>query len=200
MKYPLRLFWIRHAPPVNPDNICYGADIDVDVSDTETLQRVARALPGGAQWFVTPMSRTLKTAQAIIAHHPDSARVAFQTAHDLREQSFGDWVGMPRAVLPRQPGFAAYIADMENTAPPGGESLSDLAHRVGRWMEDVVARHPDGGDIILVAHKGTIRAGIHYAEGVGLRDTLKIAIDPLSLTTLVHEKGKWTLAHSNLKP
>lgn len=197
---PLRFYWIRHAPPINPGNICYGAAMDVDVSDVAALKKQAALIPDGALWVVSPMPRAQKTAQSLLNHHHDCGLVTVHIEDDLREQSFGHWVNLPRGDLHKQPGFSAYMADPENNAPPGGESLRDVAKRVGRVIDDIVAHHPHGGDVCLVSHKGTNRAALHHMVGIALKDTLKISSDPLSVTSLIYTHKAWALRDLNLKP
>jgi alpha-ribazole phosphatase len=197
---PLRFHWIRHAPPVNPDNICYGADMDVDLGDAAALVKQASLIPCGAEWIASPMSRAWKTANALIDQHSDRANIMLRIEPDLREQSFGDWVNLPRNSLPGQPGFAAYMADPENNAPPNGESLKNVAARVSSVIDTLIVRHKQGGDLCIVSHKGINRAALHHALGTPLKDTLKIASDPLSVTILEYDYKQWTLKHFNLKP
>lgn len=196
----LRFYWVRHAPPVNPGNLCYGADMDVDLGDDAALQKQASLIPSGATWYVSPMDRAWKTATALSARHPDRGRIVLHIEHDLREQSFGDWVNLPRASLPARPGFAAYRADPENNAPPNGESLKDVSRRVSAVIDSMTARHQQGGAICIVSHKGINRAALHHAMGTPLVDTLKIASDPLSVTILAYDRQKWTLDALNLAP
>lgn len=196
----LRFYWVRHAPPINPGDICYGADMDVDVSDHAALQKQAALIPAGAQWHISPMHRAWKSAAALSDHHPERDRIIFHVEQDLREQSFGDWVDLPRAALRAQPGFSAYMADPENNAPPGGESLKNVAQRVGSVIERLVAAYPQGGDICIVSHKGINRAALHHTLGIALKDTLRISSDPLSVTMIDYDFQKWSLRQSNLKP
>ncbi|MBI2235221.1 MAG: histidine phosphatase family protein [Micavibrio aeruginosavorus] len=197
---PLRFYWIRHAPPVNPGNICYGADMDVDLSDTQALKRQAARLPDGAEWIASPIQRAVSTANALSAAHRGGAGIALGIMDDLREQSFGQWVGLPRDALKTQAGFDAYRKDPVNAAPPGGESLKDLALRVGSCSDRIAAAHPQGGDVVVVAHKGTIRAALHHAAGIDLKDTLRLSIDPLSITIVEYANTRWTLRHMNMTP
>lgn len=198
---PVRFFWVRHAPPVNPGNICYGSDMDVDVSMTSALKTQANRLPSGAAWFHTAMPRTLKTAIALASHHPDKPVITFRVASAFNEQSFGSWIGMNRLDLKNHPGYPAYINDPEQVRPPKGESLRDLAARVGTHLESL-SKEP--GDKIVFAHAGTIRAAIHHATGIALKDTLKLSVDPLSITVIEYDqtrrKNPWMLSISNLKP
>lgn len=204
----LRFFWIRHAPPVNPDDLCYGqADIGVDVSNDSAFASQARKLPAHALWVASPLTRTVQTAQKLAQFHDNAQSIVLATDHRLIEQSFGRWEQLNRTAMRADPGFAPYSADPEHIAPPGGESLIDLAARVTPAIDALIAAHPKGGDIVLVAHGGTIRAALHHATGLMMQDTLKLGVSPLSLTEihydparLRHHRNPWTLEGLNIKP
>lgn len=201
MTAKLTFYWLRHAPPVNPYDLCYGSDMDVDVSDRNALKVQAARLPLGATWHHTLMPRTLKTARALAGHHPESATIAFRTAAALSEQSFGAWTGLSRSDMRKHPAFPAYIDNPEHVAPPMGESLLDLAARVKTDL-DLKIREP--GDKVIVSHAGTIRAAIHIATGISMKHALKYAIEPLSLTIIRYDPARlenpWRLMATNLKP
>jgi len=76
----------------------------------------------------------------------------------LREMNFGAWEGCTYAELQTsQPQvLAAWEADLLHVAPPGGESLLQMAGRVQSAYQDIVAAHPDG-TAILVAHGGPLQ-------------------------------------------
>lgn len=205
---PLRFFWIRHAPPVNPLDLCYGqADIGVDVSDDAAFARQAKNLPLHATWMASPLTRTLETAKKLAQFHDNAQTITIATDSRLMEQSFGRWEKMSRTAMRADPGFPPYNADPAQIAPPGGESLIDLAARVNPVIDTLIAGHPQGGDFVIVAHGGTIRAALHQATGLAMQDTLRLGVSPLSLTVLHYDprklryhKNPWSLESLNLKP
>lgn len=205
---PLRFYWLRHAPPVNPLDLCYGqADIAVDLSDDDAFARQAQRLPNGAQWLASPLTRTLETAQKLARFHANARTITIATNRDLVEQSFGRWESMTRTQMRGDPGFPPYIADPAQTPPPGGESLSDLAARVTPVIQNLVKSNPLGGDYVIVAHGGTIRAALHHAADLPMQDTLRLGVAPLSLTIieydaqqLRHNRNPWSVNALNIKP
>jgi broad specificity phosphatase PhoE len=80
------------------------------------------------------------------------------------EQDLGEWQGLPHDVfaerLLHKPHPFWSIASEER--PPGGESFRDVAERVGPVIERLVEEHA-GGDVVIVAHGGSIRAAIAHA-------------------------------------
>jgi alpha-ribazole phosphatase len=204
----MRFYWLRHAPPINPDNLCYGqADIRADISDDAAFARQANRLPEDAKWVSSPLIRTMDTAEKLAAFRENGKTITIRPDRALIEQSFGRWEKMTRTDMRNDPGFPAYNNDPANVAPPGGESLIDLAGRVTPAIEKLIHDHPEGGNVVVVAHGGTIRAALHQATGLPMRDTLRLGVSPLSLTIiqydprkLKHGKNPWSLESLNIRP
>ena len=205
MSSATRWWWIRHAPVTEMVGKIYGAlDVACDVSDLTTFERLAVALPNQALWLRSHLSRTQTTAEAIEAAglaHPEPLIEV-----DLGEQDFGDWQGLSWDQMKARD-EVRYNQFWENPAentPPGGESFAALINRVGRVIDRYSQGH-QGGDIICVAHGGTIRAAIAHALGVDATQAMAFQIDNLSLTRLDHvEAGllqgagsNWRVVHIN---
>ncbi|NPV68505.1 MAG: histidine phosphatase family protein [Anaerolineae bacterium] len=82
----------------------------------------------------------------------------------LREADYGHWQGLTREEAARwdPEAYAAYRADPDGVAIPGGESHQMLANRVLAALADVLARH-GGEHVLLVTHGGPLRAILeHY--------------------------------------
>ncbi|MEQ8967598.1 MAG: histidine phosphatase family protein [Azospirillaceae bacterium] len=199
-----RFWWIRHAPVINPGGAIYGAlDVAADTSDRAAFEALAAALPERAAWVTSTLTRTHRTADAI----QDAAgrRVAPAREADLAEQHMGAWQGRPRdevyaALGRRHPFWLAPAA----TRPPEGESFVDLIGRVRPAIERLAETH-GGGDVIAVAHGGTIRAAVAIALDLDPEAALRLTVDTLSLTRLdrlVIEDGTvaWRVGAINLPP
>jgi alpha-ribazole phosphatase len=203
----LRFHWLRHAPPINPRNICYGAnDIAVDLSDLPSFSKQSVRIPFGASWYVSFSNRAYLTASKLAHMHGDN-EISLNVELDLTEQSFGSWAGLPAAEIRKRPEYALYRLDPENVSLPGGENLGRLFQRVVPAIYKIIDKKPEGGDIAVVGHGGTIRAAISEATGIPMKQTLKMSIDPLSLSVITydldkkaHGKNPWTLESMNLKP
>ena len=199
-------FWlIRHAlVEENARAILYGV-MDVALCETTLVEQapmyrsLARRLPRPAHWYVTPLSRTRRTAEAIFrAGYPPYDPV---TEPDLIEQSLGDWQGLPHAELPErltQPKHAFWPLSGEEV-PPGGESLHAVIDRAGAALERVARTHP-GRDVIIVSHGGTIRAAVAHALGIAPNNALHLSIHNLSLTRLDRLPEGWRVVCVNELP
>lgn len=200
-----RWWWVRHAPVRTDGGNIYGQiDIECDCSDKYVFESVSRVLPRNAVWYASKLRRTHLTADAIFAAgFPKPEKIMHDA--DLNEQHLGNWQGTNRAAF-----FANLPTNLDTFwfAPidepaPNGESFMDLYRRTQRAIERITAAHP-GGDIVAVAHGGTIKAAI----GVALRDQpargMAFTIDNCSITRLDHMTGEgatgWRIPFVNQQP
>jgi alpha-ribazole phosphatase len=199
-------FWlIRHALVAeNARAILYGV-MDVPLCETTLLEQapmyrsLAARLPRPAQWLVTPLSRTRRTAATIFAHGYPPAEPTVEPG--LTEQSLGDWQGLPHAELPpklQQPAHAFWpLAGHEK--PPGGESMAEVIARVGATMERLAETHA-GRHVVIVSHGGAIRGAIAHALRIGPDNALHMSIQNLSLSRLQRTPDGWRVQCVNELP
>jgi alpha-ribazole phosphatase len=181
-----RLWLIRHAPVAGASGVIHGWDAPADVGDVAALDVLREKLPKGAAQFVSPSRRTLQTAVALgLDAVPDS---------NFLEQNFGDWTGRRHDDLARELGAAYHDfwkAPAEN-APPNGESFADQIVRVRGALVALPA-----GDVVVVAHSGTVRAALATALGIAPESALRFKIDPLSLTRIDRAEAGWSVVCVN---
>ena len=217
----VRWWWVRHAPVVDHGGKLYGQrDVPCDVSDALAFASLARALPEGAVWVTSHLSRARDTAAAIVsagraAPAPGCAVPAPGCAvpesiiePDFAEQNFGDWAGLDwEEIAARDPALhARFWDDPVGLAPPGGESFAAVIARVGATVARLSGAHQ--GDIVAVAHGGPIRAAIALALALDPARAMAVRIDNLSLTrldlvaggTLRGHGGAWRVVGVNRPP
>ncbi len=87
----------------------------------------------------------------------------------LRELHIGDWEGLTWDEIQHRWSreWQARLDDLVNVAPPGGESLLQMAQRVRSVMTELLERHP-GEEIAIVAHGGVNRVLLLNAIGAPL--------------------------------
>lgn len=172
---------IRHAPA--EDGGCVAGRRDVAAAPVpDAVARALRDLAGGAARLVSPARRCVMTAEAI---WPGADLAADPR---LWEQDFGDWEGRPFTGLPDLGPLAP--VDLARHRPPGGESFADLCARIGPVIDGLRGR------VAVVAHAGTVRAGLALATG-SVPGALAFQVAPLSLTRLLHSPGGWSIAEVN---
>jgi broad specificity phosphatase PhoE len=183
-------------------NIYGQTDIACDTSDREVFEAVAKILPRRAIWYASNLMRTHQTAQALWdTGFPKPATLTKETA--FAEQHLGRWQGMNRAAfLANRPVGSHWFAEIGEPAP-GGESFMDLYNRVIGAI-DRINTEQSGGDVIAVAHGGTIKAAIGLALGGHPEKGLAFDIDNCSVTRLDHfasaNQSTWRLPMVNQQP
>jgi probable phosphoglycerate mutase len=160
----------RFDPPLIPQG----------VAQAEAAAAEVATRGGGDVLVCSPMLRTRETA-AIVGARTGLSPVVVD---GLQEGDFGEWDGFTFAeVMTRWPDeMADWLASPE-VAPPGGESLVQVAARVGRALDEVLAAHA-GRRILVAAHVGTIRALTARALDTPLPSMNRMELAPASLTTL----------------
>jgi broad specificity phosphatase PhoE len=196
-------FWlIRHAlVEENARAALYGT-MDVPICETTLLEQgpiyrtLAERLPRPAEWVVTPLSRTQRTAEAIFAAGYPRTEPRIMPA--LMEQALGAWQGRTHIditdelTVPRH----AFWPIGGRERPPGGESMLDVIARVGRGLEQLAGELGDT-DIVAVTHGGAIRAAVAHAIGIGPDNALHLSVHNLSLTRLERYPHAWQVVCVN---
>lgn len=196
-------FWlIRHAL-VDPEarKTLYGIQ-DVPVcAETMAAQGAAytalgRRLPQPARWFVTPLSRTRLTAEAVFAGGYPAQELHVEPG--MIEQGFGSLQGTPNAVLHTKLALPKHdfwpISAAER--PHEGESFEDVIGRVGHTIERLAREHGDA-DLVIVCHGGTIRAAMAHALGIRGDSALRLTVGNISLTRLERRDQSWRVIAAN---
>jgi len=112
----------------------------------------------------------------------------------LREQSFGDWEGLPWG---DNHDAASIYADPVTAVPPGGESFKTCAARA---IATAVAALDDRPTLIL-AHAGSLRAILAAWIGLPIPRALDLAWDPYGLSCIDrYDVGRGVLRSHNLVP
>jgi alpha-ribazole phosphatase len=181
-----RLWLIRHAPVSGPPGMLHDLGVPADVSDIVAQCRLKAQLPDRALAIASSAQRTQETALAL------GLRPRVEPA--FNEQDFGSWTGHAHDELRRDLG-AAYDEFWQAPAsrrPPGGESFVAQIARVRAAIDALPA-----GDVIIVAHGGTIRAALAIALGIAAEAALRFVIEPWSSTRLDRLAGGWCVVWVN---
>lgn len=186
MRPETQLWLIRHAPVDGPRGVIHGREAPADVGDHAALLRLRLLLPTPHVAISSPARRARETAQAL------GLGTDIDPAFD--EQDFGRWTGRTHDDI-RRDSKAAYDEFWRAPArnrPPGGESFIDQIARVERGIAALPA-----GDVIVVAHAGTIRAALALALELSPDKALSFVIDPLSLTLIDRLDTGWRVVAVN---
>jgi len=154
----LHLLLVRHGEPDwNLTNRFQGhSDIPLNITGHQQAAAIGGRLAKEEihAIFTSDLSRARDTAKKIAENHACDIIVEPR----LREGSFGQWEGLTYAELQqRQPeAVEAWHEDISSFAPPGGETLHQLARRVDQAYNDIAANHQDQ-TVLLVAHGGSLQ-------------------------------------------
>jgi 2,3-bisphosphoglycerate-dependent phosphoglycerate mutase len=130
---------------------------------------LARQFRGGGAGAI--YASDLARAQQTAAFIAEALGLAVQSDPRLRERCFGTFEGRPLNELGRaESGISDERVVDAAARPEGGESLDEVYDRVGSFLDRLWAR-PEGGDIIVVTHGGTLRAVRAYSAGAPMSGT-----------------------------
>lgn len=200
-----RLWLVRHALVEPSARLVMYGDTDVPLCAAALASEVAAhawlagRLPRPARWYCTPLSRTRATAEAVFAAgYPGQEPTVVP---DMREQSLGEWQGLSHEAFTRmlRDPPHPFWPHGPDERPPGGESLSDVVARVGPALEAVADENP-GGDAVVVAHGGSIRAALAHACRLDAEAALRFSVRNLAVTRLERVGGHWRVHSVNEVP
>jgi broad specificity phosphatase PhoE len=110
----------------------------------------------------------------------------------LNERNYGEWEGQRWLDLAGQDSNFERRWKLPQSAPPGGESRLQLQVRVQHAMESIISSHGDDSEILIVAHGGSGKAVLGYANKMSIE--LQSAIPALrnaGVTILNGEDNRW---------
>ena len=143
--------------------------------------------------------RTVQTAREILGPSSD---LPLHKEPALREISLGEWEGVPRKEI-REHFFKEYEQrgrDLADFRPPGGESFSDLSARVVPVFEDLCARLPATGNLLIITHAGVIRTLLCHSTGMPLQRIFSLGQDYAGLTRIDRTPQGYVVRAMNLCP
>jgi len=174
---------IRHAPTIYPKGTLPPYDAEVELSNPKRLSQQSALIPAMADWWVSPLRRCQKTADALVEH--GATPKTQQIIPALEEQRYGDWHGKPIADIWQA------IERFEKTnwhflhpniTPPNGESFTDLITRLEPLFEAIKTH--EGDHLVLITHGMVIRGLIGLMLGLDAGRALAMTIEPLSISQL----------------
>ena len=158
---PAKLFLIRHAPVSSRKGFFPEHDPDAVIKKIQ-LKKLANVIPDNSTWYVSPLKRTIQTAEALSKYISYSQKTEEK---NLAEQNFGDWSGKKISdvwdVLKECKTKHNFSFISPDFSPPNGESFKKQSKRVGIWLENLNVL--EGKSIVIISHAGTIRSILLHA-------------------------------------
>lgn len=188
----MKLLLIRHGETAWNRDGRYQGQSDPPLSAHGKLQAHALAkrlaTTERTRIIASPLIRAQATAHII------AARLALSVDTDprLTELAYGQWEGLQQAEVKQK---WPELLRLWKRAPdqvtfPGGESLSNMQHRVQSFLGDAAAQ---SGTLLAITHVGVARLAVLAAQRKPLCAFREIHIENASLTTLIWEGGQYVI-------
>ncbi|MGH7393019.1 MAG: histidine phosphatase family protein [Candidatus Rokuibacteriota bacterium] len=182
----MRLLLARHGESIwNEVRRFQGAsDVPLSARGRDQARALGRALAGFrlAAAYASPLTRARDTAEIALA----KAGVPLTAMEELRELSLGEWEGCLATDIQAREGdpYRAWLRAPADCPPPGSEPLHAVRDRVLRAVARIAAAHPDGGDVLVVAHGGVISVYACHLLGCDANALWRLRVDNASLTVV----------------
>lgn len=165
----MELFLIRHPAPDVPEGTCYGrSDVGLAEDAGVAAARLRGIVPAGIPVYTSPLLRCRS-----VAGHLSPAPIVDAR---LIEMDFGAWE-MRRWDEIEKSAFDAWVADLLNFAPPGGEAAAAMLARTLAFLDELRASETPAAAV--VTHGGVLRVLLsHWLE-----------VPPRRMSRLVFEFG-----------
>jgi len=197
----LKLFLLRHGDTLWTITKRYQGttDVPLNAKGVRQARALARALRGEkpSRLYVSTLGRARETAR------PISRQLKLKPVSDARlnELHFGKWEGADYKQLARKGGkFFRQWREGKLKRPPGGESVDQLARRIGEFFSEIASRHRDE-TVFVVSHGGPIKMFFFKALNGKRRASLpsiwSYRIDPGSISVIEGTPELFQIAFTN---
>ena len=122
-----------------------------------TAKRIQGHDPHPVAVYTSPLQRCRDTAQPIVR---GLGLAQAEVVEDLREYGIGEWEGMRFADLATEYNFVPTATRDADFAPPGGESLAQVAARMVTALTQLHDAHADDEDVVIVSHGAVMAVGL----------------------------------------
>ncbi|WP_371931758.1 histidine phosphatase family protein [Mameliella sp. MMSF_3552] len=185
------LLLIRHAPALHDGRLCGRMDVPADLGEAAVWEPLQALVSEIDHRVVSPALRCRQTAHALWP-----AATPEQDAR-LWEQDFGAHDGLRFDEIPDIGALSS--EELAEHRPPGGESFADMVARVWPALEELAEKARQAGPVAVVAHAGTVRAGLALALGA-VPPALGFEVAPWSVTRLRAYPGGLSVISTNWRP
>lgn len=172
---------------------------DVPLNETGLAQAKATGQRVAREWqpvaiYASPLSRAVKTAEAIATHFD----LSVQTAPGLVDIDYGQWQGLtPDEVKDRWPEIhSAWYNTPHLARIPGGETLDHLRARGMAAVNELADCHA-GQMIVMVGHTVINRIVLLGVLGLGNDRFWHLRQDTCAINVFELESGEFTLVSLN---
>lgn len=195
------IYIIRHGHTEPTENGKLYNDPDVEL--TERGKEQAKAL---GEWLAKEkpdilLSSTARRVVSTASLIAEKLRIKNIPQKGLDEWSVGEWEGRTYLEVKKEDpeDYKSWASDPIKNAPPGGESIEDLHHRVRGRIKELVAEHK-GKTIALVTHAGVTRSILVESLEMPVRNFWRLNISTGSVSKIDVSDSFTTVQYTNFKP
>lgn len=131
--------------------------------------------------YVSPLERTVETAEAIRQHHP---HLTIAQHDGIGEVRYGDWEGKAIAELAERKMWSVVQEYPSRARFPNGETMRGVQTRVVDAIEALAAAHPRQ-TVAVVFHADLIKMALAHYLGMHLDNFQRIVVSPASISILM---------------
>jgi alpha-ribazole phosphatase len=164
----MEIYLIRHIEPEFRKGVCYGhLDVPIPANYAQHHEAILAKLPKDYQAvYSSPLTRCKLLAQQI------SENVIFDDR--LKEVSFGDWEGKNWDDINSNE-LNQWMENYIELAPPNGESLTQLIHRLSSFLNELKVQNLN--KVIIVTHAGIIRSAMNVLNNIAMDKIMMEKVD-----------------------
>lgn len=122
--------------------------------------------------------------------------LAYTTDKRIMELNFGDWELKYWEQIPSpeiQPWYDNYI----HVAPPNGESMVEMQHRVYDFFDHLKKKYSDN-KILIITHAGVIRLMIQKISEIPIEEIFSIEVIHGRKTIIIQEQNHLKISQTNI--
>lgn len=194
-----RIILVRHGQTEWNRNERFRGRADIPLNQTGLSQAEATGRRVASEWqplaiYTSPLSRSVKTAEAIAKHY----RLDVQPHPGLADIDYGEWQGLtPDEARLRWPEeIDAWYNRPHLAKIPGGETLDELRERAMQTVNALAHQHPEG-TIVLVGHTVINRIILLGILGLGNERFWKIKQDTCAINVFETDGNDYVLVSLN---
>jgi len=192
---------IRHGHTRATEQGLLYSDPNAPLTDKgiDQAQRVAKWLVNHKpELLLSSPAIRVRSSSDIIAKELD---MPIEIVDGLDEWHIGDWEGRSYLDLKKNEpeAYQRWSADPIHNAPPGGESILQVATRVGTHLKSMIEKH-GGKHIALVTHAGVVRSILSHALGMPIDNFWRISIPTGSIAKVDFSESFATVHFLGLRP
>lgn len=165
------------GPGLSADGFADAARLAAALSEGRGSQLIPAAID---TVVCSPMVRTRQTAQVLA----EALGLPVAADEGWAEAGFGEWDGLTYGrIADRWPELLTRWQGFSQVAPPGGETLQQVATRVEAARDRLVEEHP-GRTVLVVTHVTPVRVAVRAALEAGWAALWRLRVAPCSVTVV----------------